>query len=102
MIRLLTHAKCPPGEFYYIQGGTVTKKFPPTPEIRSLASKVANFRRANNLPGATQDQALADIDAFTCARLNNNPRWCIDTDRPIPNEIVRSTGGCSTCGAKLR
>lgn len=97
MIRLLSYDNCPPGEFYFVQSEGVYHKFKATPLIKSLAKRVADFRLANKLPRSDASSALADIDAFTCTRLNNSPQWCYDTDAPIP-DINPSSGGCATCG----
>lgn len=96
MIRLLSHEKCPPGEFYYRQGGSHPHRFGHTPIITDLARRVASYRQANKLAGADMNTALADIDAFTCARLGNSPQWCYDTDKPI--EAIYPAHGCATCG----
>ena len=97
MIRLLSHDRCPPGEFYYPKEGT-GRNWPSTPLIHSLAAKVADYRIANKLPRADRASALADIDLFTCTRLKNNKAWCWDTETPIPE--VKHAGGCATCGKK--
>ncbi len=101
MIRLNSHDKCPPGEFYYSQD---SKRFGATPLIKELAKRVANFRSGNGLPGGTFEQALQDIDAYTCARLNNSPDWCYDTERSFAETtpaIGQKSGGCASCGAKI-
>lgn len=97
MIRLLSHEKCPPGEFWYLQTTGLRHKFGHSPILSSLAIRVAKFRQANNLPRADEASALEDIDAFTCARLNNNPAWCYDSDKPIA-ALAPKKKGCVTCG----
>lgn len=104
MIRLITYSKCPPGEFYFVQTEGVYKKFTPTPEILSLAQHVGLFREANQLPRSTLPEALEDIDSFTCARLNNDPRWCYETDVPFSQltpAALATPQPCATCGAKV-
>lgn len=100
MIRLLSHDKCPPGEFRYEQAfNGKARKFGPTPLIGELAARVASFRAGNGLPRATQIEALEDIDTFTCLRLGNDARWVFSTEKPF-SEIVPNTSlaGCATCG----
>jgi hypothetical protein len=100
MIRLISHEKCPPGEFYYTQSEGLSKKFANTPLIGELATKIASFRAANKLARSTVSDALQDIDAFTCARLGNNPDWCYNTDQTV-QAAHHGGGGCKTCGAKI-
>lgn len=99
MFRLLSHDKCVPGEFRYEQAfHGRAKKFGPTPLIGELAARVANFRAGNQLPRATQIEALEDIDSFTCLRLGNSPRWTYDTDKAFADLAPKtSLAGCATC-----
>lgn len=105
MFHLISHEKCPPGEFWYRQTFPKgVKQWGSTPEMRALGRKVANFRTANGLPRDSFAEALEDIDQFTCNRLGNNPRYCRDTDAPFAEvhayDIV-PVKPCVTCGAKL-
>lgn len=105
MIRLITHSKCPPGQFYYLQSEGAAHRFASTPEINTLAQVVSNFRSANHLPRTSYAEALEDIDAFTCARLGNDPRWCYQTqipfDQTAPSILANQARPCATCGAKV-
>lgn len=103
MVRLLDHHKVPPGQYWYEQtfekdGRSLKKKWGSTPEIGSLAAKVAGFRKANGLPRANIMDALEDIDSWTCQRLGNNPKWCHDTDAKWEQIVASFHGpGCATC-----
>lgn len=104
MRRLSSHNKVPPGEFYYfehfqIAGRKYKKQFGPTPEVGALAARLAAFRKVNQLPGSDIMVALENIDSFTVARLNNDPRWTIETDVPWGDLVAQAHGpGCSSCG----
>lgn len=96
---LLSLTQCPPGEFIYEQAfNGKTRKFRFS-DIFTLSQQVNDFRVANGLPGATVDQALADIVSYNCTRLGNNPRWCYNTDKTAAQVLPkRRSGGCGTCG----
>lgn len=103
MLRLISHSRCPPGEFYYVQTEGLPHTFVSTPLIRELAKTVVEFRKGNSLPRASLGDVLSDIDAFTCARLGNDPRWVYDSDQPlaVTSPILQAPkrGGC--CGARV-
>lgn len=102
MIRLISLDSFPPGGFSYVQNEGVYKKFGGSDGARDLANRVANFRRGNGLPRASQAEALIDIDQYTCARLNNDPAWCSETDQSIlQNAGLPSAAPCATCGAQV-
>jgi len=100
MFRLISHLNCPPGSFWYEQNENgIPRKWDSTPLISDLASTVANFRKANNLPRASKAEALVDIDRFTCDRLGNDKIWCYQ-DGKTYDEVVSTYKpvGCTTCG----
>lgn len=89
----------PPGQFWYQQG---SKKFGSSPEIRSVAERVRNFRKANNLPRASINEALEDIVTFTCNRIGQNPTWCYDTNDPLGVLVSQAASSpCASCGAQI-
>lgn len=100
MQRLLSHDKCPPGEFRYEQSfNGKSKKFGSHPVISELAKKVSDFRKGNALPRPSQGEALEDIDFWNAQRLGFDPRWCYDTDRPFSELVAMSpSADCATCG----
>jgi hypothetical protein len=100
MFRLLSHDKCPPGEFRYRESFKGhTKTFGPSPLLNEVAHKLANFRAANGIARSSPAECVQDIDAFTCQRLGNMRDWCYDSDKAVSNPYVSPTATpCSTCG----
>jgi hypothetical protein len=116
MFHLTRHDACPLGEFFIIirfkdgvetithTDGSKTDgfvKFGPWPSITITADELGLFRRANRLPGWDRGTCIKDIDLYTCQRLGNSPRWCMDSDAPYTQVTaspakVNSGGGC--CG----
>ncbi len=118
MKRLFSHSNCPPGEFFYkarlengqeivhygvCKGVPNCRRFGPSPEINTMARELVDWRRGNNLPRATFEAALEDIDFYTCQRLGFDKQWCYDTDKSFAETttILQSSGGCSGCGAQI-
>ncbi len=69
----------PPGGWRLSQtlpDGTV-KSWHSMNEAWTLAGVIADFRKGNGLPRATQREALDDIDEATCARLHDDPAHCV-------------------------
>lgn len=103
MFRLKRHDQAPPGEYPYEQTVGLRKKFPKTVDIYGQAQAVADFRKGNNLPRGTFEEALQDIDEYTCVRLGNMPRWCRDSQKPYAEttpKLQKKLGGC--CGARVQ
>ena len=102
--QLRSYDVSPPGRYPYEQTQGIYHFFPATPYPEAQAQAVASFRQANNLPRATQAEALLDIGAYTCQRLGNMPAFCVNTDNPTvalnASSPVVDTG-CRGCGAKL-
>lgn len=94
---------CPPGSFPYEQTEGIQHKFEATSDIDAQAHRVADFRKANNLPRATVELAAQDIDEYTCLRLGRMDRYCRDTEgKPYTPPVVRASGSsCGSCGARL-
>lgn len=101
MFRLISHDKCPPGEFRYHQefAGKV-RHFGPSPIIRTVAEALSHFRHANNLPRAGVIECIEDIDAQTCQRLGNMPRFCYDSEKSVASTYASAPVAvpCATCG----
>jgi hypothetical protein len=104
MLRLSSHSKVPPGDFWYEQyfeadGHRLRKRWGPTPEIGGLAAKVSTFRKGNGLARADIVSSLEDVDAFTVARLPSDSKWVQNTDTPWDQLVAAWHGpGCRTCG----
>lgn len=96
-MKLTSLTTLPPGGFAYSQvfNGQVYT-FPDVGfDIRSQTNIVLQFRKANGVPGATFDETLNDVIVFTCARLGNNPRFCLDGSENLKQN---PNAGCSSCG----
>jgi hypothetical protein len=74
---LKTITTLPPGGFPYKQK-EMTKERPWQGPFQNQVAWIVDFRRGNNLPGADAQTAASDLDAYTCQRLGNDPRFCID------------------------
>lgn len=98
MFRLKSHLNAPPGSFSYEQTQGIYRKFDATPLIDQLAYLVADFRKGNQLPGATFEEALADVDFYNCQRLGFMERWCYNTDKSFAQTSIPPKRGCGTCG----
>ena len=68
--------------------------------MRHITGRVHDYRTANNFPNKDWESCWRDIENFTVARLNGDPKWVQDTD--VANYVapVRSRGG-GCCGAKV-
>lgn len=74
---LKTITTLPPGGFPYVQPGT-GMKFNGMVPFNQQVGAILGHRRGNNLPGADSQTVATDLDAYTCQRLGNDPRFCID------------------------
>jgi hypothetical protein len=109
MITLISTTVCPPGSYFYVllyKGQEVRIPRPPetsSPLIGQVADGLVEFRKGNGLKRTSPTEALADVIDFTCKRLGNNPRWCIDTDMTAIQaaQIALPTSGCGSCGARI-
>lgn len=96
---LISYTPFPPGQFPYVQTEGIVKKFQGDCDINMQAKRVYDFRKGNNLPRASLNEALEDIDRYTCQRLGNDPQYCRDTEQSfqtIHPPLAKS--GCATCG----
>ena len=104
--RLRTYDESPPGlyRFAATEGG-IKLTAGPSPMIEAAARELANKRAANGLPRSGIKDALVDIDRYTCARLGNMPRYCIQVDgenmAPALSSASPIITPCSGCGAKV-
>jgi len=56
--------------------GTV-KKWQSMGLVWEFAEGIADFRKGNGLPNATAKEVVYEIEEQTCARLHDDPNWCI-------------------------
>jgi len=112
MWRLRNYDISPPGGFIYQQVKGIPRLFDASPQIEFLAKTVAAFRQNNGLTGATIGEALRHIDRQMCARLGNDPRWCVEVPDDQANSVAANLLGstspltnppapCPGCGAKV-
>lgn len=52
------------------------------------AAAIADFRKGNGLPRATQREALEDLEEATCLRLHDDPQWCIKKKSSVVRPAV--------------
>lgn len=102
---LRTYDQSPPGLYSYAATeGSIRIVIPPQPVIESVAKTLADIRGANRLPRASVKEALQDVDGFTCARLGNDPAWCVPSNGMIVSLSSASpiiAPPCSGCGAPI-
>ena len=95
----------PPGLFAYVQRDGIFSIFNPSAIIEDVAKKVSAFRLKNGLNRGSLAESMEDIDAFNCARLENNPNWVFQTDATfaqIHSNHPFIKQHCSTCGTPVK
>lgn len=106
----LISSKFPPGGFIYRE---VSVNWHTTPELAMLGLKeVARalqiVRIQNPMAGLNPDfeACVADVEAYTCARLHDDPRWCGEDVTIATSTIARSGAStkqpkkCASCGKR--
>jgi len=53
------------------------KKFSSMGLVWEFAETIADFRRGNGLERATAKEVVHEIEEQTCARIHNDPAWCV-------------------------
>jgi hypothetical protein len=104
--RLRRHDQTPPGGYPYEQTEGIRHKWGFSVDFEGRAREVADFRAGNNLPRASFEEALEDIDVYQGIRLGCMEQWFYNPDAPYSatSTTIRrkaSGGGCGGCGAKL-
>lgn len=101
--KLIALTPFPPGAFPYSQTvNGVTYKWPDVGlDLVSQAQKISSFRKANNLPRASLDDSIEDLNIYTCQRLGCDPRWCDDGVTKQVHIQTNTGGGCRTCGVRI-
>ena len=102
---LLTTKTLPPGGWAYAQldaSGRLFKGFRASGPFDDFCKEILNVRLGNNLPNATLDSVVADVHNSQCLRLGNDPRYCVDVNRPATAASIAASKpkGCRTCGGK--
>lgn len=104
MYRLRSYEVNPPGGYPYEQTGTPSRRFPAEPMLEAQARNVQAFRKGNNLPRSSYQECIQDVDQYQCARLGNNPKFCINCETSPGMALAENAPGiapCATCGAKV-
>jgi hypothetical protein len=105
--RLRSYETNPPGGFPYVQPDPKSHSFSAQPQIEFQARIVLSYRNSNGLPRSTYAECIEDIDRYTCARMGNNPTYCIPCNPEQPSVIALAStapgigGPCTGCGAKV-
>lgn len=106
--RLRSYDAVPPGGYSYEQTIGIYRAFSAQPLIEAQAQAVSAFRKGNGLPRSDIQEALQDIDAYTCARLGGMSEWCVETSpkaaritalNPSVSVVAGGAKGCRGCGA---
>lgn len=104
--RLRSYEMGQPGGFPYDQPGAKPRRFTTQPLIEATARIVLAYRKGNGLERATLKECIEDIDRFQCARMGNNPRFCVQCNQDNPSEISMASNApglvpCKGCGAPV-
>lgn len=102
-LRLIKYSPMPPGQYPYQQPDPLGHYFPGDCDIQTQAIRVSAYRQGNKLARPSYEEALEDIDRYTCQRLGGHQRWCVDDEKPFDQAQPIATNrrrqkGCSTCG----
>lgn len=96
-----------PGNYSYAQTEGIPRAFPSLPIIESLAQDVLSFRRANNLPRASFQECLVDVDQYNAARVGCSDRYTVPVNTPadaVTHSMAKShplITPCKGCGVTL-
>lgn len=107
--RLRSYDAVPPGGYSYEQTTGIYRAFSSQPLIEAVAQAVSAFRKGNGLPRSSVQEALQDVDAYTCARLGGMSAWCVDTNpkskivalNPSVSVVAGGARGCRGCGVPV-
>ena len=105
--RLRTYEISPPGTFPYVQTEGIHREFEAQPLIEAQAQIVSAFRSGNNLPRASIQECILDIDHYTAARLGCSRQWTVPIDSVASDQAINLPQDhplitpCKGCGAQL-
>lgn len=106
LMPLLDRSKSPPGGFPYREP-SINWSSPADGAIFTERVKQISAARANN-PSATLDPSYeacsAALDLYTCARLHNDPKWCVPSGDAVARTLAqaRQPVPCAGCGGGKR
>lgn len=85
------------GRPIYIHNGRKRTDILQNFDMETLIVQGVEFRRGNNVPGASREEVALDISRDTCKELGCDKRVCSDGS-PIIHETERRSG-CAGCGS---
>lgn len=101
---LLSRANFPPGGFLYREPALNWEAPRQGLPFEMVVAQIQAVRAANpSTRLSTAATVCADaLDAYTCARLHNDPRWCVSEDTVVAKAIQakRAAVACGSCGAR--
>ncbi len=98
--------KAPPGGFPYREP-SIAWVAPRDGAMFDARVRQISAARANN-PSATLDPSFdacaASLDLYTCARLKNDPKWCVAATDAVARTAVKARAPipCAHCGSGAR
>lgn len=98
---LIDRNKMPAGGFFYREESLKWETPNAFLPFTMIARQIQTVRVANPTSGLNPEfnACCNDLDAFTCARLENNPRWCaVPIKSPSVKVGVKQSGRCAACG----
>ena len=103
MFRLRSYETNPPGGYPFEQAGSPGRIFRAEPMLEAQARNVQAFRKGNGLARSSYAECIQDVDTYTCARLGNNPQYCLECEQPGMALAANAPGltPCAGCGAKV-
>lgn len=104
---LLSRTKFPPGGFPYFEPRLNWRAPSDGAPFTLRVTQMMKVRAANPSSGLnpSREACSDDLDAYTCARLGNDPQWCVSVANPVMAAITttrKSVGGCGGCGSRRK
>lgn len=94
MLRIKDPKTLPNGGFPFKEHG---RTFNPMVSFAFQVSEILTFRKDNDLPRATPQEAAEDLNNFMC---NQHPELCFDSTVRVSAPSYRNTTGCPSCGGR--
>ena len=79
-------------------------QFGTSPLIDQIAREYVAFLKGNKVTGVDFALAVEQIDAYTCQRLGNSPKWTYDSELRVSQTsptVKHAQGKCGGCGVRL-
>lgn len=103
---LIDRSKSPPGGFPYREP-SIAWKSPADGAVFVERVKQISAARVNNPTSGldpTYEACGRDLDAYTCTRLKNDPKWCVVEGDPVAKALAisRAPRPCAGCGTSRK